>query len=317
MNLIDFTMCEDGYREYGGSDAKKSIAYNGDKYMLKFPEKQEKKIDIQTSTANNVISEYLGSHIVEQLGIPVHKTFLGVYDGELVVACKDFTTSAEKLHEFTWFMLSLYRKNDVGRMPAYDQIYEVMENHPLLRNISQEAIKRYWECFVADALIGNFDRHKGNWGYLVNEDKKTVRLAPVYDCGSSLYPGLSEQGMKNVLDNPSEIEKRLFDFPKAALLKDRDFRHEHKFGYYELLMSGRDKNCTEALLDVFPRINLESIYKIIDDVDFLGKTRSTFYKTMLDERYHKILLPAYRKALGESLDEVELQPTVLSRSPTM
>ena len=42
--------------------------------------------------------------------------------------------------------------------------------------------------FIVDAFLGNFDRHNGNWGILVDECKKTAEIAPVYDCGSCLYP---------------------------------------------------------------------------------------------------------------------------------
>ena len=35
--MIDFTNCPNGFRDYGGSDSKISIEYNGKKYMLKLP----------------------------------------------------------------------------------------------------------------------------------------------------------------------------------------------------------------------------------------------------------------------------------------
>ena len=80
--MIDFTNCEDGFRDYGGSDAKKSIEFEGKKYMLKFPEHQAKKNELQTSSANNVISEYIGSHIFQSAGIDAHNTLLGTYKGQ-------------------------------------------------------------------------------------------------------------------------------------------------------------------------------------------------------------------------------------------
>jgi len=196
-------------------------------------------------------------------------------------------------------MKSMYRKDEIGRMPAYDQIYEVMGTHPLLEGKTHFALQRYWDTFVVDALIGNFDRHKGNWGYLVNEQNKTVALAPVYDCGSCLYPGLSEKGMKTVLDSQSEIDMRLFEFPKAALLKDRNFKRENKIKYHEMLLSDTDSYCINSLLKIYPRIKIEEIYKIIDELDFLSPIRANFYKTMLSQRYEKILTPAYEKHLAK------------------
>ena len=54
-------------------------------------------------------------------------------------------------------------------------------------------------------MLGNFDRHNGNWGFLVNEKEGLIKLAPVYDCGSCLYPQLDEKKMAYVLSNPEEI----------------------------------------------------------------------------------------------------------------
>ena len=38
--------------------------------------------------------------------------------------------------------------------------------------------------FIADSLVGNFDRHNGNWGFLINEELKKIEIAPIYDCAS-------------------------------------------------------------------------------------------------------------------------------------
>lgn len=66
--------------------------------MLKFQKKT------RFVKRNNHICEFLGSHIFEMLGVDVHKTYLGKYKGEFVVACKDFVVNG---YEFVPF-------NDVG-----------------------------------------------------------------------------------------------------------------------------------------------------------------------------------------------------------
>ncbi len=47
----------------------------------------------------------------------------------------------------------------------------------------EETIDRFWDMFIVDALIGNFDRHGGNWGFIKKDNQ--YRIAPVYDNGSS------------------------------------------------------------------------------------------------------------------------------------
>lgn len=41
--------------------------------------------------------------------------------------------------------------------------------------------KHFGDMFIVDALIGNWDRHNGNWGFLYNTFDDTMELAPVYD----------------------------------------------------------------------------------------------------------------------------------------
>lgn len=315
--IIDFTHAEEGFRDYGGSDAKRSVIYNGDHYMLKFAEEKQKINSLATSTSNSIFSEYIGSHIAASLDLPTHETFIGLYKDEPVVACKDFVQPGEKLQEFDWFMRTVYRKNELGRVPTYNQIYGTIENSGLSM-IKDEAIARYWDTFVLDSLIGNFDRHKGNWGYLVNETEKSIKLAPIYDCGSSLYPGLAEPSFEKILSNPEEISKRIYDFPKATLLKDDDIKHTEKFSYQEMLNASDDYNCICAIARIVPRIDMRKIEQIIDETPLISDNRKNFYKVMINERKEKLLDHALEIHIDRG-DIVFQQPTtkvVGLRSPS-
>ena len=57
-------------------------------------------------------------------------------------------------------------------------------------------------------------RHNGNWGILVDEERQTAEIAPVYDCGSCLYPQLGTQEMEAVLNDESEINRRIHEYPQ-------------------------------------------------------------------------------------------------------
>ena len=213
-------------------------------------------------------------------------------------------------------MRSTYRKEEIGRLPTYNQIYDTYDLNKTLHRIEEDGIKRYWDTFVVDAFIGNFDMHKGNLGYLVNEQSHDIRLAPVYDCGSCLYPNLAEDGMIAVMKDQQKIDERLFKFPRAALnMNERPKGKEDKGGYYEMLSSGIDQECTNALLRVFPNINMGQVRDIIENTPFITDTRIRFYETMLEERYSKILQPAYNICLDR---QKELNNTkVISRNPVV
>ena len=60
-------------------------------------------------------------------------------------------------------------------------------------------MERFWDMFIVDALIGNWDRHNGNWGFLYDDRNDEISLAPVYDCGSCLFPQADEKIMNQFL----------------------------------------------------------------------------------------------------------------------
>ncbi|MFR7404828.1 MAG: HipA domain-containing protein [Coriobacteriaceae bacterium] len=49
-----------------------------------------------------------------------------------------------------------------------------------------ETISMFWEMFIVDALLGNFDRHGMNWGFIKRDN--AYALAPVFDNRSCLFP---------------------------------------------------------------------------------------------------------------------------------
>lgn len=103
----------------------------------------------------------------------------------------------------------------------------------------------YCMRFVGDAFTGNFDRHIGNWGYLMSktDPDEPPAPAPIYDNGSALFPSLSSKAMKEeVLSDRKEIMKRTLLFPKAAMAID-----ENKITYLDMLSSNFDPEMTQAV----------------------------------------------------------------------
>ena len=80
---INFTEIEiDHLRMYGGYNGNKlGIIYDGDCYMLKFPPKPTRNLNM--SYTNSCISEYVACHIFESLGIETQRTILGLYKDKM------------------------------------------------------------------------------------------------------------------------------------------------------------------------------------------------------------------------------------------
>lgn len=211
--MIDFTNCPvNRFRAYGGANGNKiNITYQGHSYMLKFPPKPSRNRDM--SYSNGCISEYVACHIFEMLGFRTQETLLGNYTDsrgktKLVVACRDFSEDGKRLVEFAHLKNTCIDSEQNGYGKELSSILEAIEEQSIYP--SDELRQFFWDMFIADAFLGNFDRHNGNWGFLVDEEKQQAELAPVYDCGSCLYPQLDLERMKTVLQDEAEIDQRIY-----------------------------------------------------------------------------------------------------------
>ena len=146
--------------------------------------------------------------------------------------------------------------------------------------------------FIVDAFIGNWDRHCGNWGFLYNQNTDDIQVAPIYDCGSSLFPQADEKIMEKTLESDEELKLRVYTMPWCAFRKEG-----RKISYYDYISSLEDSNCNQALKRVVPQINLGRIYNLIDNIEYLSKLQKEFYKTILTARKEVILDKSLEKLL--------------------
>lgn len=293
-DIIDFTDAKQIINKYGGADTKKTIIYNGKYYLLKFPNNARQNKEV--SYSNNVFSEYLGCHIFNSIGVIAQNTILGKYKQENgiekdVCACEDFTKEKWRLVEFQNLKNSFPEtvSSSNGTTTALDEILEVIENHTDIKE--NEKLKEYfWDIFIVDALIGNYDRHNGNWGILVNDENQEMKMAPVYDCGSCLYSQLTDEQMSIILDNNTEINNRIYNKPTSTLTKEGK-----RINYFEFISSLKNEDCNKALIRIVDKVDMLKIEKIIDEMPIISDIRKKFYKTMIQERYNKILKYSYDK----------------------
>lgn len=285
--MIDFTPCEvNKFKAYGGANGNKiHVRYQGKGYMLKFPPVPGRSKTM--SYTNSCISEYLACHIYESLGIRAQETLLGTYTDrrgkeKVVVACRDFTDEGKRLIEFAQLKNTCIDSEQNGYGTELSSIMAAIDEQTL---IQQDELKAFfWDMFIVDALLGNFDRHNGNWGILVNEGKQTAEIAPVYDCGSCLYPQLAVKEMQGVLEREEEIDKRIFVYPASAIEEQGK-----KVSYFEFISSLKHQGCNAALKRIHARIDMERINRLVEDVPFLEPIQKEFYKIMIRERKEKIL----------------------------
>lgn len=283
--MIDFTNAVQKNKTYAGANGGKiSVLYNGEQYMLKFP--PFPTINKEMSYTNSCISEYIGCKVFESVGIPVQETVIGTYTSKgkekVVVACKDFTSQGITLQDFASLKNRIIDSERNGYGTELADILSTIDEQTAM---DSETLKtRFWDMFIVDALIGNWDRHNGNWGFLYNNATDEVTLAPVFDCGSSLYPQADEDLMKKILSDKNELNHRIFDIPLSAITYNGK-----KINYFKFLSEGEFPDCNKALKRIASRIDMKKIYEIIDNTPTITELQKEFYKTMLTARKERIL----------------------------
>lgn len=289
--MIDFTNLPIRKKAYGGANGSKlSVVYNNELYMLKLPMHALKNPNL--SYTNSCISEYLGCHIFNILGVKAQETILGIYKfhGKVrnVVACKDFTSINTIFLDFASVKNQIIDSASNGYGTELMDILDTIQKQNVVN--PKELEEHFWNMFVVDAFIGNRDRHNGNRGFLYNQEKDEMKIAPIFDCGSALYPQINDEMIKKVMSSKTEMDARVYDMPTSAILVDGK-----RANYFKLITSLKYNGCNEAIKRIVPKINLDKINFLIDESEQISELQKEFLKKILKLRKEKILDYAFKK----------------------
>ena len=292
--MIDITNATWRSNRFGGSERKRTLIYDGNTYMVKFPDPVRSTKKTSLSYINNQFSEHIGCSIFRHLGIPAQETFLATCIDpmnkmeKIVVACKLFCQNGEgNLVEFSKFLL-----NDTDstsrRTTTVEDVMDVLDHSPL--RLDREKIKDYfWDMFVVDAFIGNGDRHLDNWG-LIEMTDGTLSPAPIYDCGSSLSPLKSDEKKRELLTDGNEFKQEEYNLNSV-------YRMNNKRVLYHEIFKNPPEDLHRAIQRIVPRIKTAStqIDRLIDSTEGLSDISKEYMKKSLLLRRELILLPALKK----------------------
>ena len=160
---------------------------------------------------------------------------------------------------------------------------EVIEENKMIN--TEETKQKFWDMFVIDSLIGNTDRHNGNWGFILNKNTGKVEFSPIYDCGSALNPMLEDEEIERL----NETELKNLAINCYSCLKENG----KKINYITYIKEMKNEECNAAIKRLFLNINIDEINKFINNIDCISTKRKEFYKKIIEKRY-SILRETYK-----------------------
>ncbi|MFR0822550.1 MAG: HipA domain-containing protein [Clostridia bacterium] len=283
--MIDFSKATEELNSYKGSEKKKTLIYENIRYLVKFPDPIREK-NKHISYMNNAFSEYVGSNIFKICGFETQNTVLGTYiyneKEKIVCGCEDFTDENHILYEFENLVLSANPDKKIET--ELSDIMEVIEEIKMMSKIhiiiNDNMKEKFWDMFIMDSLIGNTDRHNGNWGLLVNARSNSARFSPIYDCGSCLNPMLEDSKIEKL----SENELKNVAINCYSCIKENG----KKINYMTYIQSAKNEDCNNAIQRTFTKINMDKIDKFINSINCMSIERKEFYKKIMRIRYEII-----------------------------
>jgi hypothetical protein len=291
-DIIDFSKYPvNPLKMYGGRNGSKCcIIIDGEDYMLKLPPRA--KLRPGSTYLNSSIGEHIACSVFNALGIKAQETILGIYktNDMISVACKDFVDNDSVINDFGMLKNTIVYSSDDGYGTELINIIEAIYDQRLVDSIFLESY--YWDMFIGDALLGNSDRHNGNWGFLVNRKSSNIEMTPIFDCGNCLYPAATESTMRHALNNEEERDLKIYEDPTSVIRINKV-----RTRYADFLYSAQNRLLIDSIIRIGNKINISTINDIIESTPIISDIHKAFLKTMIKERAEKIIGPAYQRAL--------------------
>ena len=308
MFLKDFNNYNENLKLYGGNAGRKlGININGADWLLKFPKTTHNlTASVNISYTTSPLSEYLGSHVYEILGYQVHETELGMKDGKLVVACKDFTDEKHILKEFreiknyynenleNMLEVSITSSDDDAHYTSLDALMIHLKYNPILQSV-EGCTERFWDCAIVDGIINNNDRNNGNWGLIQSLEEGVYCMAPIFDIGGSFNNKLSEKEFANRIRSEEAMQKSALNTVTSYALND-------KMLTYKRLLELDYDDLNASILRMYPLLTdrFEEIADLINlipeeenSVVIISKAQKEFYIESMRMRIDQMLKPKF------------------------
>lgn len=214
-----------------GVTDKFCVQLNNRLYILKQPQQHVSKGVLTYNLS--CYTEHLASTFIRRLGYDCQRAQLCYYGNQVCCLLEMFTQDGKgSLRSFQDTRQSSVDDKNIRVSKnvdeyTYDAVLTLLQHHSKIPDsIKEDVIQGFWIMYFCDAILGNRDRHEGNWGYLTSP--AGYKLAPIYDNGASLFPDVY-RNWDALLNNPYEFYRyRTIRLPGAVFRKvapDGHFGH--------------------------------------------------------------------------------------------
>ena len=259
-------MSDDAYNgnTYNGADPKCGVTIKGQDYILKRQKKDWK----------NVITEYVASNVIRELGGNVHETFLAKEGNSFVVLCKDFTKEVGDIKSIG----AISESSIDTEMTKYGYYYEdiVYELKKVKDCDIDDVIEGFLKMYVFDTINGNPDRHGGNWA--LAKKNGVYKFAPIFDNGASLFPRADFKSLSE-----EWLRERIFTFPNSKIM----FQEKRERSNYNEIWSS--KILPDKLIEWAANLDIGKAVQWIYDNAFLTTEAKDFYATIVEQRFRVLI----------------------------
>lgn len=284
---------EHEYYNTGGTRNKAIVEnpQNGDLYFFKTSLKKT-AIDYTYEFWSEIIASAIG----KLLGFDVLNYDVALNNGQLGCLSKSMIDAEhQQLDEGYKWLLRNNMDYNIDNHEAYT--FQIIDSTLQHQFPNRAFINNIISTIVFDSIIGNEDRHQENWGIIVSFSKRRTRglssytfqfveynYAPIYDNGSSLGRELTEQKVKNILNDQIQLD--------SYINRGRSEIHWNgksgKLRHFELIKEIADSGYKHIIINEIERIrqNYDSkdIESIINSID-----------NCLPPNYLTNKIPQYRK----------------------
>lgn len=271
---------------FSGAVPKVCAVKDGNFFMVKYDNFGEYKC----------FSEFIAYKIANLLGIDCQKVTLGSWKSNLACGIELFNNGADIIHHYYDINDSSMSSidTDVRELPyTLDFIIDVLTHYSSIDIPNEVLVSNFIQMCLFDCLIGNYDRHWGNWGFIGN--KKNYEICPLFDNGSSLYPKFTDEEMLNIMSDKKEIYKIIYEFPKSQIRRTKKKKYLYKDLIMELKQKGYEYeiikfvNNFESKLDEF-----SSIFNSVNYNNVISEVRLKFLHDVILLRFNLLIKDVIR-----------------------